>query len=336
MHRRNKKKRFSVFLIVIILIIFLYTLSFFWRFPDKPIDLNNKEIISFQIPKGSSLSQITEKLAAENLIANATVFKIWLRLLNAEPQIQAGTFPLSASYTPREILEVIKNPKNRISVAITIPEGFTISKIDERLATGGLIIAGDFINCVESTCKRKNYEEIPQTDSLEGYLFPDTYFVNPQNFQPQFLLDKMLENFHSKWTGISQKKIQKPAKDVVIIASMVEKEVNTDPDRPIVSGILWRRLEDNWALGVDATTIYATGKNFISGADLRDANAYNTRINKGLPPTAISNPGLKSIEAALNPQYTDYRFYITDPENGRVIYARTNDEQNANRARYLQ
>jgi UPF0755 protein len=120
------------------------------------------------------------------------------------------------------------------------------------------------------------------------------------------------------------------------MASIVEKEVNTATDRPIVAGILWKRLDSHWQLGADATLLYLKNDNTINYQDLQENSPYNTRKNQGLPPGPICNPGLKSIEAALNPQSSAYFYYLTDPASGSVVYAATNDEQNANKAKYLQ
>lgn len=332
MKKKNKKAKFFIYLFFLIFLYFSYSAV---KFPHQALDSEKSEKVNFVIKKGSSLTSVANQLEEEKLISNSLFFKIWSNYQLGEKQIQSGTYQLSAQNTPAEILETITNPNKRVSLSFTIPEGYTIKQIDKKLAENGLITEGEFLECIQKTCSRKNYTEIPQSGSLEGYIFPDTYFLNPQNFTPQVLLDKSLDNFHTKWTSISHPSSKYSTKEIITVASMIEKEVKTDPDRPIVSGIIWKRLEDGWTLGIDATTIYETENNSISAADLKKDSPYNTRLNRGLPPTAISNPGLKSIEAAINPKYTSYRFYITEPGSGRVIYAQTNDEQNRNRAKYL-
>lgn len=336
---RQTRSKFSgrQFLIVAILLsFFVYGIFSFSYWPDQPSNDKDKNFINFTIKKGDSLNSIASDLAEKKLIRSAFFFKVWLKLSGDEQPIQAGIFPLSPALSPREILAVIKDPAQRIALSFTVPEGYTIAKIDEKLSKQGLIKAGDFIRCAQKECTRPLLSAIPANDSLEGYLFPDTYFLNPHNFHSQILLDKMLNNFQNKWQEIEPKSINKSIKEVVIVASLIEKEVKTDPDRPLVAHIIWKRLQEGWPLGIDATTVYHTGRSNITSIDLRANNPYNTRLNLGLPPTAIGNPGLKSLIAALNPESSKYRFYLTEPTNGRVIYAQTNDEHNANRVRYLQ
>ena len=122
--------------------------------------------------------------------------------------------------------------------------------------------------------------------------------------------------------------------DTVIVASMVEKEVRTAEDLPIVAGIMWKRLDAEWALGIDATLLYVDADGTLSSEDLTAENPYNTRINKGLPPGAIGNPGLASLQAALYAKDSDYWFYLTDSD-GAVHYAVTNEEHEANKAQYI-
>lgn len=335
MHKHRPKHSGRLLIAAIILPIFIHLLFSLSAWPDQAADDKDQSVINFTVKNGDSLNSIAPTLAEKNLIRSALFFKVWLKLSGSEKPLQSGIFPLSPALSPREILAVISDPAQRVALSFTVPEGYSIAKIDEKLSKQGLIKAGDFIRCAQKECARPLLSAIPTDDSLEGYLFPDTYFLNPQNFHSQVLLDKMLNNFQKKWNEIEHKSLNKSIKEIVIVASLIEKEVKTDPDRPLVAGIIWQRLQEGWPLGIDATTVYHTGRADITSADLRADNAYNTRLNLGLPPTAIGNPGLKSLIAALNPEFSRYRFYLTEPVSGRVIYAQTNDEHNANRARYL-
>ncbi len=123
--------------------------------------------------------------------------------------------------------------------------------------------------------------------------------------------------------------------DAIKMASIIEEEVRTDPDRAIISGIYWKRLTSDWRLEADATLLYEKNNRSITAQDLASDSAYNTRRNKGFPPTPISNPGAASIEAALNPIDTNYWFYLTPPNSNEVIYASTNEEHELNKDKYL-
>ena len=172
---------------------------------------------------------------------------------------------------------------------------------------------------------------------LEGFLFPDTYFIDSANFTVESFTRTLLENFDAKWTDEMQAAMEaesRSIREMVIVASMIEKEVRTEKDLSLVSGIIWKRLDNDWMLGIDATLLYTQNDGELSPEDLANDNPYNTRLNTGLPPTAIGNPGLASLQAALVPEISDYWFYLTDDE-GDVHYAVTNEEHEANKAEYL-
>ncbi len=145
----------------------------------------------------------------------------------------------------------------------------------------------------------------------------------------------MLNNFKNKLSTELTKKHQRPLHDYIIMASIIEKEVRSKKDKKIVSGILWKRIKNNWTLGADATLLYKKDNNIITYKDLQTDSKYNTRKNLGLPPTPISNPGLDSILSAIYPEESPYFFYLTTLDTGKVIYAKTNEEHNLNKQKYL-
>lgn len=330
MKKRNNKKIW----VFIIIVIFIYgSYSHIHSQINTPVNADSSEQIKLVVKEGTSVKQLANTLHEKNLISNENIFTYYLKFTGNDTKILAGRFTISPAQNIREIVETLTSNDVEERV-VTIPEGYSSKQINERLVSAGLIEGNEFLECIESQCSRKNYPEIPQTGSLEGYLFPDTYFVNNHNFTVQELLDKMLNNFHQKWESIP-KTANRSTKDIIIMASLIEKEVHTDPDRPIVAGILWKRLDSEWALGVDATINYLTGKSTITSKDLQIDSPYNTRKYRGLPPTAISNPGLKSLKAAANPEKSQYWFYLTETGTGRVIYSTTNEQHNENKRRYL-
>ena len=144
----------------------------------------------------------------------------------------------------------------------------------------------------------------------------------------------MLDNFKTKaWPVI--KTSNRPVYEVVNMASIVEKEVKTEKDLPIVAGILFKRLDENWFIGADATLLYLKNDRTITNADLSANSPYNTRNHLGLPPGPIGNPGLATLKAAAFPEASPYYYYLTKPGTGEVVYAKTNDEHNLNKASYL-
>ena len=165
-----------------------------------------------------------------------------------------------------------------------------------------------------------------------------TYRIDSGNFSSENLIDQMLKNFQKRLPSnttqlLSEKNIT--LFEAITVASMLEKEVRHPSDLEIVSGIIWKRMNKGWFLNIDATLLYELNKKSLTRDDLKQDSAYNTYTRKGLSPGPISNPGLATILAALNPKKTNYWFYLTDPKDGKAVYATTNEGHNRNRAIYL-
>ena len=218
----------------------------------------------------------------------------------------------------------------------TIPEGLTIKEIDARIADFEYAELGEFLRCVQETCDFSDYTFLPENRAnWEGYFFPETFAINPENFSVELLGRKMLNEFEKRADAIGILDNENLA-DIVNMASMIEKETRADEERPIVSGILWKRLDEGWVLGVDATVRYFTGNasDALTYDELNTENPYNTRMNSGLPPTAICNPGESSLSASANPEESVYYYYLHG-EDGQIHYAETNDGHNVNKRNYL-
>lgn len=339
--KKHKEPKLSNFKKIIIGIIFLLIFNYgYFGFLVSPSD-DIKNSISINIPAGTSLKEIAKILKKENLINSKFLFLSYVKSQDQETKIQSGFFRIPVPQNIPSLTNIlITGPISEDR--ITIPEGYKISQIDQLLSEKGLIETGDFIDCVRN-CEFQNeiLKEIQSGNprNLEGFLFPDTYFVNTASFSSQELITKMLSNFESKLPSDWQEKAanlpQTSLYDVINMASIIEREVLSKKDKQKVSGILWKRIQNGWTLGADATLLYLKEDNDITDKDLLSSSPYNTRKQLGLPPTPISNPGLSSIEAALNPIATEYWFYITTLDTGQVIYAKTNEEHNANVDEYL-
>jgi len=181
-------------------------------------------------------------------------------------------------------------------------------------------------------------KELPSRATIDGFLFPDTYFFDKE-YALSDIVDKMLGNFDEKITDAMRVKYKARGKnlyEVVIMASLLEEEVQTLEDMKIVSGILWKRMEIGMPLQIDATLAYLTDKKTgeITNEDKLIDSPYNTYLYRGLTPTPISNPGLNAIQAAIEPTESEYLFYLSTPQ-GETIFSKTNEEHNENRAKYL-
>lgn len=212
-------------------------------------------------------------------------------------------------------------------VTVTIPEGLTAIEIDTLLAEKGITPAGSVI-------------KIAAREELEGYLFPDTYRFRPDS-DPEAVVKRLTDNFEVKAAPLLTSPDWEPA-EILTIASLLEKEVPDPADRRIVAGIIEKRIKEGMPLQIDATICYlkelasSTAPCYpITRVDLTIASPYNTYLYRGLPPGPIGNPGVGALTASLEPQASQYWFYLSDPATTRTIFSRTNEEHEANRARYL-
>lgn len=307
----------------------------FWRADlNESADSNSTEKIIFEVEKGSSAKIIADNLDAADLIVSDKSFERTVEKEGLDGSLRYGRFVLSPNMTLREIITVLTS-QGTGEMAFTALEGWTIEDMDAELTEMGLIGAGAFSEC-SKTCEF-DYDFLEDDESLEGYLFPDTYFIDGSTFSTENLITMMLNNFDAKLTDEMTAAIESAGRslsETVNVAAMVEREVRTEEDLPIVAGIIWKRYDNNWYLGIDATLLYVQDDNEITAEDLADETPYNTRTNIGLPPTPISNPGLASLMAAIYPKESEDYYYLTDSE-GAVHYAKTNEEHEANKAKYL-
>ena len=271
-----------------------------------------------KIEKGMGWGEIAQKLKNEGLIINKWFFVLYVWARGYNNHLQAGEYLLNPQMGIPKIAKIIAFGEIAPNyVKVTIPEGWTNKQIEERLIASGVL---------------KQDDKLPKTD--EGYLFPDTYFFE-KNSSIETVVKKMRDNFDKKIESLDLR--GRNMYDILKMASILEKEVISDEDRTIASGIFWKRIQNNYPLESCATIAYILGKEKIqySYEDTRIKSPYNTYLNIGLPPTPINNPGLSAIKAAINPRQTDYNFFLTDPATGNTIFSRTLDEHNANKVKYL-
>ena len=298
-----------IFLILILLILGSF---FIWQGIYLPKDLVGEEKL-FLVEKGQGLFQIAENLEKEGLIKGNFYFRAYALLQGYARSLQAGEYLLSPSMGIPEIVQKIISG-DTAKIAVTIPEGFTVKQIEERL---GLSLPGE---------------------NLEGFLFPDTYQF-PINVNGEEVAVRMRENFDKKLTSDLKEEIEKQGKtifEIITMASLIEKEVQTKEDKEMVSGIFWKRIELGKPLESCATIAYIKGVDQwrYSFEDTRIDSPYNTYLNPGLPLGPICNPGLESIIAAIYPKSSQYWYYLSTPE-GETIFSQTLEEHNIAKAKYL-
>lgn len=322
----------------LILLISVLVIVFFLWGTFLPKSFSKEEVI-FTIQKGEGSRDIALNLQEAGLIKFSPFFRLYVLFANVSGKLQAGSYTLSPSMNIPQIAEKFSKG-DIIKIKVVIPEGYAIKDIAAALKKFLGIEASDVDNFKASDFKEKFsfLEEVPRDASLEGFLFPDTYNFSYQTSAKE-AIEMMLANFDKKLTADLKEEIKKQGKsifDIMIMASLIEKEVNEKQDKELVSGILWKRLKSGMPLQVDATISYITDKKAtrISIEETKIDSPYNTYKYKGLPVGPISNPGISSIMAAVYPQNSPYWYYLSTSD-GETIFSKTLEEHNLAKIRYL-
>ena len=302
----------------------------------KVVSPNQSEVV-VQIDQGATPRAVGNVLEEQGLIDNGKQFVKYLKRNNLDVRLRAGAFAISPRQTIVQIVDELVNGTGVIPRKITLLEGWTMREIDTYLADIGLIDAGEFLHCA-AHCDLREYSFLPTEPKLrEGFWWPATYDIDPNKFDIAAFSKELLYYYDLNTKQLLNGK-SRNGWDILKMASIVEKEATSDlNEKRIVAGILWKRLDNNWQLGADATTRYAT-ENFtgdLTITQLRDKNPWNTRAVLGLPPGAINSPGLATIKATIDPIDTEYWYYLHD-KSGQIHYAETLSKHNANKRRYLQ
>lgn len=301
------------------------------------------------VVKGTSIGAIAGQLQTKNLIPATDAFLRFAREKGDDQKIQAGTFSVTGGLTIPEVLDILTGRTKPARARVIIREGLTIREIADQLTREGRISSPEeFTSCIAETCDFSSFTFLPSKTNpayafphsyMEGYLFPDTYFIETDTFTVESFIRQMLQTFDTKVRKGLAKEIAASSyslQEIIIMASIVEKESRPPDDQSVVAGILWKRLENGVQLAADATNRYIKENPLdpIYQAELVSSNPYNGRKVKGLPPSAISSPGLASLRAALSPTTSDWWYYLHD-NNGVIRFARTELEHNQNKSLYL-
>ena len=313
-------KIMGVIAVIIFIFAGFYALS--WRSP-RPFP----EQALVTIERGESLSQIADSFEQKGVVRSGFWLKTFIFILGGEKRVIAGDYYFPSAVNVFRVAKMIHNGEfGLITKKITIPEG-TNSMETAKILEKEL-----------PTFKAENFVNEVLDNNYEGYLFPDTYFLMPNTKASDVIL-MMRENFTRQTEKYNKDilKFKKPLDEIVIMASIIEDEANGSLEsKRIVSGILWKRLRLGMPLQVDAPFQYYNGKNSytLTKDDLMEDHEYNTYTNKGLPPTAITNPGIDSIRAAIAPTQTEYLYFLSD-KAGIVYYAKNFEEHKRHRELYL-
>ncbi len=276
------------------------------------------------VESGASLGQVSLLLKEEQFIRSRLMFEFCLITISGDRNVVAGNYlfkqPLGACGVASRIARGISGVP---ATKVTIPEGMSNARMAEVLA--------------KALSKFDAKIFIADTQTLEGYLFPETYFFSP-TAKADDVKKSMSVQFEKKIEPLKSaiEKSGHPLKEIIIMASILEKEAQTPEDQALVSGILWKRIKIGMPLQVDAPFYYLLGKESseLTLSDLAMKSGYNTYKNKGLPVGPIGNPGLSAIRAAITPVPSPYLYYLSDKDNV-MHYAKTFEEHKVNKTKYL-
>ena len=316
-HEKLNRKNITLIILIFVPLLVLYVF-----FIQPPAEFPVEEIHS--IKAGESVTSIAAAFEEKRIVRSAFALRIIIEVLEAEHDVIAGDYqfkrPLSVFSVARRIST---GAFGLVPVRVRIPEGATVEDI-------AILVS----------------EQLPRFDadaflreagSLEGFLFPDTYFFLP-NADVNVVVRALLDNFEQHVHKIERELSESghSLDDVVVMASILEKEASDFEDKKKIAGVLWKRLEIGMRLQVDAPFVYFLGKNTfdLTVADLQIDSPYNTYKYEGLPPTAIANPGFESLQAAVSPDNHDYLFYLADHE-GVTHFSETYEEHLEKKAFYL-
>ncbi|MBC2581330.1 endolytic transglycosylase MltG [Clostridium sp. DJ247] len=297
--------------------------------------------VEIKIPENSSTREIANILHEKSIIRSKYYFIFEQKVLHKDKIIKFGTFIIPKQIPLSRLANILaRYGKDANMIKITIPEGYNTEQIGQLLEKNGLVTKNDFLNKV-ANWKDTSYwflKDIPQdTHMLDGFLFPNTYFFY-KNETSDEIIHAMLDQFDKEISQYKNYIIQSnyDIRNLVIVASLIEKEARKDVDRPKIASVIYNRLNKDMPLQIDATIIYVIGhKDKLYNKDLMVQSPYNTYINKGLPPSSICNPGIASITAAIHPEKTDYLYYVLNEQTSEHVFAKTYQEHVENIKKYI-
>ncbi|MEY8747153.1 endolytic transglycosylase MltG [Paenibacillus tundrae] len=313
----------------------------------RPLEASTEPIV-FEIKSGTGTSKIAEQLQQEGLIRSGLAFKGYLKWKKQGSNFMAGTYSMNPGVSYEEIVNKLNSGEvvPEEMVKFTIPEGYTVLQMADKLSEEGIVDRDEFIKLANdpSAFDVDIIKDIPVDEELryvlEGYLFPETYELKKDS-STHDVMQRMLEEFQTKVNSISdlEKELQEKKlslHELLTIASLVEREVVVDAERPLVAGVIYNRIHQDMKLEIDATVQYLLDKPKarLLFKDLKVESPYNMYLNKGLPPGPIASPSLPSIQAALQPEASEYLFYVTKKDgSSEHLFAKTYKEHQQNIAK---
>ena len=285
----------------------------------------------------ADMSYVADQLKDKGIIKYKWLFKLFGSVYNADEKIDPGTYELKAIYDYKALVKkMTSGSAAMVTKKITFPEGYTMRQIFKKLDAEGVCDYDELMDAAANSTF--NYSFLEGTEKgdanrLEGFLFPDTYEFY-EGMPAATAINKLLEVFHYKMTAEMlewQEESGYTMREIVTIASMIEKEAANDTEQYTIASVIYNRLKKDWPLQIDSTTLYEypDHEGAPTAEMLAKDSPYNTRISKGLPPSPICSPGITSIRAALQPSSTNYMYYALNTATGQHEFFKTADAFNA-------
>jgi peptidoglycan lytic transglycosylase G len=324
--RRRWLRRF----VVLLLILALAAVAVFAFMLYQPFHGKGYDAVVVKIPPGSSAGDIGKLLSSKDVVESSFFFNLRARVDGDRGKLQAGTYTLKRSMPYKDALAALTQaPKAAPTIDVTLPEGPSRRELAPRVKAAG--VRGSYVDASASSklLKPRTYGAPKGTKGLEGFLFPDTYQLPSRTATAKTLVNLQLRQFKSEFAKVDLKRARRKhlsRYDVLIIASMIEREAQVSKDRRLISAVIYNRLQKGIPLGIDATLRYRLNNwsKALRESELNINSDFNTRRRIGLPPTPIGNPGLASIQAAADPANAKYLFYVVKPcGNGAHAFSTT-------------
>ena len=344
MSRRRRKRTKPILWVllgivcVLILVAAYFVASMYSEYNSRGVNKGDK--VTIEIEQGEGTRAIAEKLKAEGLIKYKSVFFLKIRDMGVAGKLRYGSFTFYKEAGLELIIEsLISGGALKEEAMFTVPEGYTIEQIAVKLESEGFCTSEEFLAAVEEEYDYWFLASIPENDQvryrLQGFLYPETYAIGDE-MKARDIVNVMLEQFEEIYTKDMEAKaisIGKTTYEVVVEASIIERETGVDSEKDMIAGVIKNRLETGMKLQIDPTFLYpiTDGLYDITKVTYEHTlidSPYNTYQNEGLPPGPIANPALSSLEAALNPVEHDYLFYHTDTQknDGSHLFTKTYEE----------
>lgn len=333
----SSRRRTLVGVVAVIVVVLLVGIPAYtaWRVLGTPAaDVTGGQAVQVVIPEGSGTAVIAERLAEAGVIPNAAQFRLRARIDGVDDDLRSGTYDLTTGMTYDEVVAALTTGPPIDYVTVTIPEGYNVKQIAARLEEQAGIPAVEFLDLADGKASAFAAEHPYLADayegSLEGFLFPKTYTIIEGSTAAD-VVELMLDQFDTEMQAVDVAAAADrgiSVNELVVIASIIEREAQLDAERPLVSSVIYNRLAIGQKLEMCSTVQFILGesKERLTNADIAIESPYNTYLNPGLPPGPVASPGLVSLQAAAAPADTKYLYFVRTGEDGSHTFTDNYDD----------